>query len=76
MHTTIKSGLPCIARVTYSAPGRAARVHGDPDDCYEAEAPEIEFDLFTLRGKRAVWMDELVTPADHLRITQQLLAQS
>ena len=76
MHTTIKSGLPCIARVTYCSAGRAARVHGDPNDCYESEPPEIEFDLFTVRGKRAAWLDKLMTPADHIRITQQLLEQS
>ena len=73
MHTTIKSGLPCIARVTYCSAGRAGRVHGEPDDCYEAEEPEMEFELFTVGGKRASWMGKLMTDADYARISRLLL---
>ena len=76
MHTTIKSGLPCIARVTYSSPGRAGRVHGEPDDCYEAEPPELEFELYTIGGKRAPWMHKLMTTADYDRISRKLLEKT
>jgi hypothetical protein len=76
MHTTIKSGLPCIARVTYCSAGRAGRVHGDPDDCYEAEPPELEFALFTTTGKRATWMEKQMSDADYLRISRELLERT
>ena len=76
MHTTIKSGLPCIARVTYCSAGHAARVHGDPDDCYPADEPELEFELYTISGKRAPWMHKLMTDFDYLRISRQLLEKT
>jgi len=73
MHTTIKSGLPCIARVTYASHGFAAKTCAEVDDCFEGEAPEIEFQLYTVSGKRATWMHKLMTDSDYDRISRKLL---
>lgn len=72
-HTTINGGLPCIARVTHYSPGCAAKTNADPWDCYEAEYPEIEFDLLTTRGKPAPWLEKLMTDQDRERIENELL---
>ena len=76
MHTTIKSGLPCIARVTYSSPGFASKTCAEVDDCYEGEAPELEFELYTVGGKRAPWMHKLMTTADYDRISRKLMEKT
>lgn len=74
-HTTIGDGLPCIARVTHYSPGYAAKTNADPWDCYEAEYPEIEFDLLTTRGKPAKFLEKLMTSEDHERISNELLEE-
>jgi hypothetical protein len=71
--TRIKGGLPCIAEVTHCSPGCASKVNADPDDCYESEAPEIEFRLLTMKGKPAPWLEKLMTQDDQERIERELL---
>jgi hypothetical protein len=75
MMTTIKGGLPCIARVTFFSPGCAGRVHGDPDDCYESEPDEIEFELLTATGQPTPWLRKAASEDDLMRIERQLLEQ-
>ena len=74
MQTTIKGGLPCRAQIT-SISGRyvPASIHGDPNDCHEAEYPEVEFELLTMAGKPAEWLFKAATEADLMRIENELL---
>lgn len=74
MHTTIKGGLPCIARLTHCS-GRyvPAKVNAEPDYCHEAEYPDIEFELLTLTGRPAPWLWKAATSADLERIETELL---
>lgn len=76
MRTTIKSGLPCLARLTHIS-GRylPAIVNREPDYCHEAEYPEVEFELLTLAGKPAPWLYKAASEADLARIESELLNQ-
>jgi hypothetical protein len=73
--TCIKGGLPCIAEVTHYTSGCASKVNAEPDDCYEGDAPEIEFRLLTTKGKPAPWLDKLMTQDDQERIERELLEE-
>jgi hypothetical protein len=71
--TTIKNGLPCQARITHiSGEFVPARVDADPDDCHEAEWPEIEWELLTARGRRGKWLANVASAEDLQRIENEL----
>lgn len=70
--TQVKGGLPCLARIVHyhrQAPDRRA----DNDIDYNGYE-ELEFDLLTLKGKRAAWLDKCMSGEDEVRITNELLA--
>lgn len=75
METTI-CGIPCQAEIT-SVDGRykPAKTHGDPDDCYEAEYPTVEWAVFDRRGYPAPWLERKLTEDEAARIESELLAQ-
>lgn len=73
MQTTIKGGLPCIARVTRFSPGYASKVNAEPDDCYEGEPDEVEFVLLTTNYKPAPWLYKQASESDLMRIERELL---
>ena len=73
MQTTVKGGLPCIARVTSYSPGFAAKTNAEPDYCYPGEPEEVEFELLTLKGKPAEWLYKQASEADLARIETELL---
>lgn len=74
MLTTIKGGLPCIARITHVS-GRymPAITAAEPDYCHPAEYPDIEFELLTTAGKPADWLFKAATEADLQRIESELM---
>ena len=67
IETTI-GGIPCTARVTFYTTGHPA-THWDP-----AEPEEVEYEILTLTGNLAPWLQSKATPADHARITTEILA--
>jgi len=72
IRTHIKGGLPCMAVVTSYHPswsGHAARW----EDSLPDEDEELEFELRTLKGKPAPWMDKAATEKDLDRIECELL---
>jgi hypothetical protein len=73
MLTTIKCGLPCIARVTRFEPGYPSKTNADPDFCYEGAPDEVEFVLLTTRGKSATCLYKAASEADLARIESELL---
>jgi len=71
LHTTIKGGLPCIAVVTYYH-HQAGNAWADNPDDYNGYT-ELEFELRTLRGKPADWLEKAATDKDRERIERELL---
>ena len=73
MKTTI-CGIPCQAEITHICGDYVpARVHADPDDCYEAEYPEIEWAVFDRRGRPAPWLERKLTSEEAARIESELI---
>lgn len=73
IQTTVKGGLPCIARATSYSPGFASKTNAEVDDCFEGEPEEVEFELLTLRGKPSPWIQKIATEADLTRIENEIL---
>lgn len=71
IQTTVAGGLPCIASVISYSPARSnwrsSWEHSLPDD-----DEEIEFELLTLKGKPAPWIEARASEEDLLRIDQEL----
>ncbi len=38
--------IPIKVKVSGMTPGRPARLHGPPEDCYPEESPEFDYELF------------------------------
>jgi hypothetical protein len=73
LQTTVKGGLPCIARVTRFEPGFPSKTNADPDDCYEGEPDEVEFVLLTMNYKPAPWLYKAASEDDLARIEREIL---
>lgn len=69
------SGIPCLACVTYHAAGRPAQLYGPAENCYPAEDPELEFDLFDRKGYKAAWLERKMTEKDADRIIEDIYEQ-
>jgi len=71
IETTVKSGLPCLAKITHYFKQPAQGSSADSDwDCYGYE--DIEFELLTLKGKPAPWLNNLVSKKDRARIESEI----
>lgn len=69
--TYVAGGLPCIARATsYSAPRNNRRGH--PDNWLPDDPEEIDFELLTLKGKPAPWIERRASDKDRDRICGEL----
>ena len=69
--TYVAGGLPCIARViSYS--GACNNRRGHPDDWLPDDPKEIEFELLTLKGKPAAWIERRASDKDRDRICGEL----
>lgn len=75
MITTI-CGIPCVAEIT-SVHGRyiPAKIYADPDDCYEAQYPEVEWTVFDRKGYPAPWLEKKLTVEEAARIEADLIAE-
>jgi hypothetical protein len=72
--TTVKNGLPCLARITHiTGQFILAKTDADPNSCYEAEWPEIEWELLTAKGKQCEWLQKIASAGDIERIENELL---
>lgn len=71
IQTTIKNGLPCIARVTDYHPPFNGRV-GHWDDWLPDEPEDFGFELCTVNGKPSQWLASIASPADFDRINEEL----
>ena len=55
-------GIPCKINVTYVTPVMPA-THDDPE-C----GGDFEFEVLTMKGKRALWLEKYLTEEDNERI--------
>jgi hypothetical protein len=68
------AGIPCKIRLDYISGNYVpAYISGDPDDCYEAEYPDIEFTVCDSKGRPSPWLKAKMTMADGMRIENELL---
>ena len=72
MNTRI-AGIPCRVLVTAYHPGVSARTCAEVDDCFEGEAPELEFAVLDQRGRPAPWLAAKLTAPESARIERELL---
>jgi len=71
IETTVKNGLPCLAQVTHYYRQKPLGRSADSDwDCDGYE--DIEFELLTLKGKPAPWLNALLSEKDKLRIDSEI----
>ena len=69
-------GIPCNAElIRVTGKYVHAKTNADPDSCYEAEYPEVEWELQDRNGRRAEWLERKLTTEDRARIESALLAE-
>ena len=74
IQTTIKNGLPCIAKVVTFQRHKPNHRADNPEDYYGYTL--IEFDLLTRKGKAAPWLERLMTSEDRERIETQIAEEA
>jgi len=74
VETTI-AGIPCLVVCTGYSPGRPGRLYGPPENCYEAEPDELEWEIYDRKGYLADWLAEKTTNEDEDRIYALLMAE-
>lgn len=77
--STIEStvaGIPCL--IDYSIHGHyePAKVYGPPESCYEAQYPEVCFEVLDRRGRPAPWLAKKMTAKEEARIETEILEQA
>lgn len=60
-------GIPAMARVSYFCPYIPATWDDPPD------GPEVEFEILDSRGRKADWLDRIVTAAERKDIEVELI---
>lgn len=71
--TTVGSGFPVLARVTYFTPFVPGRISGPPELCYPDEGGEVEYELLTTDRRPAPeFVLKMVSREDDERISQEL----
>jgi hypothetical protein len=63
----VLGGLPALARVHSYRPHVPATWHAP------AEGPEVDWELLDAKGRRALWIDKRLTPAQLEEIEHELL---
>ena len=74
METRI-AGIPCTVEYTVRGKYKPAKVNAPPEDCYEAEYPDIEFTVCDRNGHPAAWLEAKMTDEDRQRIEAEILNQ-
>lgn len=68
------AGIPCTIRLdNVHGKYRQARIYGDPDSCYPAEYPEIEFTVCDRKGYPAPWLEKKMSMAEGMEIESLLM---
>ena len=74
METKINE-IPCTVDYTIRGKYKPAKIDADPDSCYEAEYPEVEFTVCDRNGRSAPWLEAKMTDEDRQRIENEILEQ-
>ena len=69
------AGIPCTVDYTIRGKYKPAKIDADPDSCYEAEYPEVEFTVCDRNGRPATWLEDKMTDEDRQRIENEILEQ-
>jgi len=69
--TTRISGIPCICKVTSYSRAIPAILSGPWEDSDPGSPSEIEFEILTTKGKRALWLERKVTEDDEDRLKEE-----
>ena len=67
------AGIPCTVEYTIQGKYQPAKINAEPDDCYEAEYPEVEFIVCDRNGRTAPWLERKMTDEDCQRIQVEIL---
>ena len=67
------AGIPCTVDYTIRGKYKPAKIFADPDDCYEAEYPEVEFIVCDRNGRPAPWLERKMNDDDRQRIEAEIL---
>ena len=74
METKI-NGIPCTVDYTIQGKYKPAKIDADPDSCYEAEYPEVEFTVCDRNGRPAPRLEAKMKDEDRQRIENEILEQ-
>lgn len=68
------AGIPCfIGEIEINGSYSPAKVNADPDSCYDAEYPEVAYQVQDRRGRPAPWLERKLTDADRARLYEEVL---
>lgn len=67
------SGIPCKLDCEVHGRYQPAKIDAEPEYCYEAQWPEVEFEVLDRRGRPAPWLAKKLTDADIHRIENEIL---
>lgn len=67
--------IPCTVDYTIRGKYKPTKIDADPDSCYEAEYPEVEFTVCDRNGRPAPWLEAKMTDEDRQRIENEILEQ-
>jgi hypothetical protein len=66
------AGMPCKVEIlSIDGDYVPAKTNADPDSCYPAEYPEIEWQLLDRRGRPAPWLEAKLTSTEREEIEHQ-----
>ena len=67
------AGIPCLIEYRVYGHYEPAKTNAPPEDCYEAQYPEVEFEVLDQRGRPAPWLEKKMTDAERERIEDEIL---
>jgi hypothetical protein len=70
------AGIPCTIQVdSISGEYIPAHIYADPNDCYPAEYPEVEFTVCDRKGYPAPWLAKKMSAAESMEIESLILEE-
>ena len=70
------AGIPCQIQATISGESRPAKINAPPEYCYEAEYPEVDFEVLDRKGYPAPWLEAKLTDEPRYDIECEALDQA
>jgi hypothetical protein len=64
-------GIPCQCEVTHYRSYKPAFIEGPPENAEPAIPSEFEYNILDKRGRRALWLEKYLTPADNDRLLNE-----